>query len=86
MLENLLESLRIWHIMVGVFGLIFLTVICTATVFILTPKYMTYVESERMRRAVLWSETHEKMAYQIGPVLKTYPDFTKYMEVKNNQK
>jgi len=77
--EDLLERIKIWHVLGGLLSGFFITVIFTSAMFMYFPKYITYLELEDMRRTILWTETHNRAAMIIGPTLDKYPEYSKFM-------
>ena len=82
--DDVMEKIKIWHVLVGLFSIIILSCIFVVVLFLSIPKYNTYLQMEEMRREILWAETHEKAALQIGPVLKEYPEYSEYMLYKHS--
>ena len=48
------------------------------------PQYVTYVETQKMRREVLWIETHAKLANAYGPIFEQYPEYGKFLMYQQN--
>lgn len=77
--EDMKKSLRVWHILAFFFSIFFVSVIGTLIIMFATPKYFTYLEKEDMRRTVLWTETHAKLARMYGPDFQKFPEYSKIM-------
>lgn len=82
MLTLIKQNLKVWHMIVAAVSIIIITALTVILLFLFTPKYVTYVAKENMKREVLWSETHAKMALEIGPNLQKYPEYIPYLEAK----
>ena len=77
--ESVLRAIKWWHILLGIFIIIFGFIMFTFSFLYYLPKYMTYLELEDMKRTMLWTETHERAAMEIGPILQKYPEYSKFI-------
>jgi len=77
--EDFFSKVKRWHVLAICTFVIVGTIVSVTSFMYFLPKYHTYVQKEKMRRTILWAETHEKAALQIGAVLKKYPEYSEYM-------
>jgi len=82
--ENLLASIKIWHILIGFLSVSLITIIILLSLMLGLPKYNTYLEIQEMRREVLWVETHAKLANTYGPIFEKYPEYGKFLMYQQN--
>ena len=77
--ESVLQAIKWWHVIILLFSIIFITIVMTSSFLFFLPKYITFLELEDMKRTMLWTETHERAAIEIGPILQKYPEYSKFI-------